>query len=370
MTLPPSYAATPPSKAVVALKILALLSLLYLFLVSITLMGDGLKMLGKDFIERFIASTSSAPVGLFIGILTTSIVQSSSTTTSIVVGLVGSGFMTLTQAIPIVMGANIGTSVTNTLVALGQIDNKVEFQRAFGAAVVDDIFNLLAVIVFLPLQVMFNFLGFSAQKMGSIFFTSSAIHFKSPLKMAVNPMCDLLEIICFHNGWVMLALAFVILILSLRFLMVVMKSLVMRKASKFFDEVIFRTPLMGMFFGMALTAVVQSSSVTTSLIVPLAGAGLVSLEQLFPYVLGANVGTTVTALMASLVTNNVAAVNVAFAHMLFNMFGILMFMPLKFIPIGLAKKLAAQTVRSKLVPLAYILIVFFIIPIVLIQLLR
>ena len=370
MTQPPSFEPHPESPFRIGFKIFALFGLVYFFLVSITFMGDGLKLLGKDFVQNFIASTSNASVGLFIGILTTSIVQSSSTTTSIVVGLVGSGFMNIQQAIPIVMGANIGTSVTNIIASLGHIGNKEEFRRAFGAATVHDIFNVLAVIVFFPLQVKFNFLGHSAQLMSSLFEKTGGFHFTSPLHLIVTPMSSLLAKMCFHNGWIIIIVSFVILILSLRCLMVVMKSLVMKKASLFFDRVIFRTQFVGMFFGMVLTAIVQSSSVTTSLVVPLAGAGLITIEQIFPYTLGANVGTTVTALLASLVTANISAITVAFAHLLFNIFGIILFMPVKFIPIYLARTLADQTLRSRLIPIGFIIIVFFIIPLILIRFLR
>ncbi len=86
-----------------------------------------------------------------------------------------------------------------------------------------------------------------------------------------------------------------------------------------------------------MTLVVQSSSVTTSLIVPLAGAGIVKLKKIFPYTLGANIGTTGTALLAALATGHPIAVTAAFAHLLFNIFGIVIFYPLRFIPIRLAE---------------------------------
>ncbi|TKJ40234.1 hypothetical protein CEE37_07875 [candidate division LCP-89 bacterium B3_LCP] len=351
-------------------RIFLLLGLVYLFLVSISLMGAGLKALGLDFTQRVIASTSSAFVGLFIGILVTSIVQSSSTTTSIVVGLVGSGMMSLDQAIPIIMGANIGTSVTNILVSMGHLRVKPELERAFGAAVVHDIFNVFTVILILPLQFKFDILGKSANFMAQIFEKSGGLQFVSPLKLIVKPAVELLEGVLAGNAWFVIALSLVILFLSLRYIVKVMKSLVMTRITVFFNKVIFRSPLVGIFFGMLFTAVVQSSSVTTSLIVPLAGAGLVTLEQVFPFTLGANIGTTITALMASLVTQNPAAVAVAFAHLLFNIFGIIIFLPLKIIPITVAKKFAALAVKNRAYPILFILLVFLIIPLLLIQIMR
>ncbi len=348
-------------------KIVALLLLVYFFLVSISLMGSGLKALGLDYTKNVIANTSNAFVGLFIGILVTSIVQSSSTTTSITVGLVGSGLMTLQQAIPIVMGANIGTSVTNTLVSMGHLRVKPELQRAFSAAVVHDVFNVLTVIVFFPLQLRFNILGGAAQFLAGVFEQSGGLKFVSPLKLIVNPTVDLLEVILQDIGWLIVAVALLILFVSLRYIVKVMKSLVLHRLTVFFNKVIFRTPLIGIISGLICTAIVQSSSVTTSLIVPLAGAGLVTLEQVFPFTLGANIGTTVTALMASLVTQNATAVAVAFAHLFFNIFGIAVFLPLKAAPIFLAKKMGALAVRNRVYPILFIIITFLIIPLLLIK---
>lgn len=323
---------------------------------------------GEDFIRNLLASTSNPSVGLFIGILVTSIVQSSSTTTSITVGLVGCGMMSLEQAIPIVMGANIGTSITNTLVSLGHLRIKPELERAFGAAVVHDIFNLLSVLVYFPLQLRFNLIGRSAEFLAGVFDKAGGMHFTSPLKLIVKPAAHLVETAAAHNGWVVAVIALALLFASLHFVVKLMKSLVMKRFSVFLDRVIFRTPLLGIFFGMLITAVVQSSSVTTSLIIPLAGAGLITLEQVFPYTVGANIGTTITALMASMVTENRTAITVAFAHLLFNLYGMALFLPLKVVPITLARKMAYLSSKSRLFPLGFVLLVFIIIPLLLIKL--
>jgi sodium-dependent phosphate cotransporter len=127
------------------LNLLFFLFFLYLFFLSIELLGSAFKGFGKGFAEQLIAATSNPFTGLFIGLLSTSIVQSSSLTTSIVVGMVASGTITIQNAIPFVMGANIGTTITNIIVAMGYITRKNEFQRAFAAATVHDFFNMLSV---------------------------------------------------------------------------------------------------------------------------------------------------------------------------------------------------------------------------------
>ena len=146
----------------VIVKVIAVIGLLYLFLLSISLMGAAFKGFGKGFAENLIQTTSNPFVGLFIGILATSLVQSSSTTTSITVGLVAAGGLDVTRAIPIIIGANIGTSVTNTLVSVGHISRPEEFKRAFSAATVHDFFNLIAVVIIFPIQLATNFLGRAA----------------------------------------------------------------------------------------------------------------------------------------------------------------------------------------------------------------
>ena len=106
------------------------------------------------------------------------------------------------------------------------------------------------------------------------------------------------------------------------------------------------------------------------MVVPLAGAGILTIQQIFPYTLGANIGTTVTAFLASLATNNIAAITVAFAHLLFNTLGTVIIFPIRFIPIALANTLAKYSIKSKFIPLFYILIMFFLLPIFLIYLTR
>jgi sodium-dependent phosphate cotransporter len=115
---------------------------------------------------------------------------------------------------------------------------------------------------------------------------------------------------------------------------------------------------------------VQSSSITTSLVVPLIGAGVLSLHRVFPYMLGANIGTTITAFLASFVTGSHEAVSIAFAHLIFNVYGIAIFWPLKRIPIWLAEKLSELTMKSRLVPIVYILVMFFAVPGVIIYFMR
>ncbi|CAF3655824.1 unnamed protein product [Rotaria sp. Silwood1] len=146
---------------ILILRIIGLLALLYLFVCSLDLMSSafrliGGKITGKVFAEGAILSNPIA--GLMIGLLATVLVQSSSTSTSIIVSMVSSSILPVKRAIPIIMGANIGTSVTNTLVALTQSGKREEFSLAFAGATVHDMFNWLSVLVLLPIEIASNML--------------------------------------------------------------------------------------------------------------------------------------------------------------------------------------------------------------------
>jgi len=323
---------------------------IYAFLLSIKLLGHSFKLFGKGFAETLLTMTSNPFAGLLIGIVSTSIIQSSSTTTSIVVGLVAGGALSLNNAIPIIMGANIGTTITNTLVSLGHISNRIEFKRAFAAGVVHDFFNISAVIVLFPIELKFHLVEKTAKASESLFAHAGGMKMFNPLKYILNPVINLIDsLISFlpYKSIILTIISLVLLFTALTFLIKTIRSLVLDKLEIVIDKFLFRNDLIGFILGVLMTFIVQSSSVTTSLIIPLAGAGLISLRQIFPYTLGANIGTTGTAILAALATQNDIAVTVAFAHLFFNIYGILIFYPLKFIPIRLAEMVSGKASKSK-----------------------
>lgn len=348
----------------VALKLLATAGLLYIFILSITLLGESFKLFGSGFAETIFRATSNPVVGLMIGLLTTSLIQSSSTTTSIVVGLAASGVIGISEAVPMVMGANIGTSITNTIVSLGHLSRVEEFKRAFAGSVLHDFFNLCSVIVLLPLEMAFGIISRAAIAFEELLRGWGGLKFTSPIKAITKPAAKLILHETGDVGWIGALIALLMLFFALRYIVKILRSLVLSRVERFFQRYIFRTPALGLLLGLFITVIVQSSSVTTSLSVPLLGAGVLSLHQIYPYLLGANVGTTITAFLASFAAtgSTAAAVSVAFAHLLFNVYGIVIFWPLQRIPIYLARTLAALTTRSRLVPILYIVTVFFLIP--------
>ena len=329
-------------------------------------MGGSLKLFGKDFSESLIATTTNPVVGLFIGILSTSIIQSSSSTTSIVVGMVAAGALTIENAIPIIMGANIGTSITNIIASLPQIKRDNEFKRAFGSAIVHDFFNVLSVLVLFPLQLFTNFLGFLALEMEKVFAGVGGLNFLNPVKAITKPVVEIISVYFVDIPWLMLIVSILLLFIALKYMVSSLKIIVVSRAKDWFDQYLFKTALRAFTVGIILTIMVQSSSITTSLVVPMAGAGLLTLEQIFPYTLGANIGTTITAILAALVTGSPAAVTVAFSHLIFNICGIIIWWPFKTVPVTLARNFAEYSTRYKIVPVGYVLIVFFIIPLIVI----
>ncbi|KAM7419122.1 hypothetical protein PAMA_016307 [Pampus argenteus] len=142
-------------------KVILLLGFLYIFICSLDILSSAFQLVGGKtagdiFQDNSVLSNPLA--GLVIGVLVTLLVQSSSTSSSIVVSMVSSGLLTVQLAVPIIMGTNIGTSVTNTLVAMTQAGDRSTFRRAFAGATVHDFFNWLSVLVLLPLEVATGYL--------------------------------------------------------------------------------------------------------------------------------------------------------------------------------------------------------------------
>ena len=358
----------------ILVNVLILLGLLYIFLFSIAMFGAAFKLVGKGFSEQLIATTTNPVVGLMIGLLATSLIQSSSSTTSIVVGMVAGGALTVTNAVPIIMGANMGTTVTNTLVAMTSMNRRAEFQRAFAGATMHDFFNLMSIAILFPLEQATHFLQRSATWLSTALVGAEGTEFPNPIKAVTKPVVHDVKVLLVEKldlpdsvaATVMVVLALAGIFFALTFLSKVLKALVLSRAEGAFTRNMRRSGLVAMAMGLAVTVGVQSSSITTSLLVPLIGAGIVPLEAAFAATLGANIGTTVTALLASM-TGTPAAVTVALVHLLFNICGILIIYPVPYlrkIPMRLARGLAAQTARRRWFAVAYMVSVFFVMPLI------
>ena len=357
------------------------LALLYLFLTGVELLSGGFKTMGKGFVDGLFESVSNPIGGLFVGLLATVLVQSSSVSTSVIVGLVASGVVSSGDAVPMIMGANLGTTVTNTLASLGHVRRDIEFRRAFAAATVHDFFNILAVAVFLPIELATGYLSDSASWITERVVGTSGASFKSPLKAAVKKPAgivkDLLDDLGASGNWkggLMIIIGLAFIFLALAYITRNMRLLVADRVEAAINRALGAgSGIVAILLGALITISVQSSSITTSVLVPLAASGVLTLENIYPVTLGANVGTTVTALLASLATGNPAAVTVAIVHTLFNISGILVFYPLQAlrrIPIRLANGLSDIAVEHRSTAIAYAVGMFVVVPLLGVLLLR
>lgn len=479
---------------------------LYVFLIGLDLMGSSFKVLGGRGASSMFEAVDNPLAGLMTGILATVLVQSSSTSTSIVVALVGEGGLTVKNGIPIIMGANIGTSVTNTIVSMGSVGDKIMLERAFAGATVHDMFNMLTVLVLLPLEAL---IGAIQGEGGILYWITKGIAeallegsegdplFESPISIITGPIadgilkadkyviyaltldepktfstvpanfkngtcsgrrmsasnetfdesptrsllnrrsdrrlaedcskytclsstldkqfkkisessykklhkcsaylqttqCSTSQKVCYLDGQAFydkkvkdgrlikggfvkgagdggggiigLILSLILLTLGLIGLSKSLQMIFMGSAKKI---IVYATKLNGyiaILIGIVITIIVQSSSVTTSALTPLCGVGVLPLDKMLPLTLGANIGTTCTAFIASMVTFKVDAVQIALCHLFFNIVGILIWYPIppmRQIPLTAAKKLGLYAAFFRLVPLIYILVMFVLAP--------
>ncbi len=355
----------------IALRALYLGALLYGFFIGLDMMGLAFKLFGKGFAEELIARTTNPFVGLFIGILATTLVQSSSTTTSMTVGLVVAGALTVEGAVPIIMGANIGTSVTNTLVSLAHVTRREEFARAFSGATVHDFFNWITVLILFPLELVTGFLTGISHFLTDVLQGVGGIQLFNPLRAIVRPVADRIADWTGGSGALTLILAILLLIGCLKKLVDLLKTLMSGRAEEVLHRTMFRSSFAAILAGTVITIMVQSSSITTSVIVPLLGAGVITLRQAFPLTVGANIGTTVTAMLAALSLGSPAGVIVAFHHILFNVSGAVVVygVPVvRRIPLGLAGATGRIAGRARWLAAVYIVGLFYGLPLLMLTL--
>ncbi len=315
-----------------------MLVLLYVFLVGVSLLECGIAGLGEGFQSGLLENVANPISGLFAGILFTVLVQSSSVSTATIVGLVGSGTLSVELAVPMIMGANIGTTVTNTLASLGSIRRSDEFRRGFAAATVHDFFNLFAVAVLLPIELLTGFLSESAEWLTERLRGGSVTELgSSPVKRrrrrtgrrrssrssTASPVGWPL-----HRAWRCWSSGSACIFLALGQITRNMRQLVAGSVERAMNRVVGRGGgAIGIVVGIAVTVAVQSSSITTSILVPLVAAGVLTLPNAYPITLGANVGTTITALIASLAVLRPEGLTIALVHTLFNVAALALLYP-------------------------------------------
>lgn len=367
-----------PPWARTTIRVALTLFFLYLFLVAIKALESGISYFGSEFIDQIFVAVENPLTGLAVGILATVLVQSSSATTSMMVGLVAAGVLSFEAAVPMMMGANMGTTVTNTLAALGHLRQGAYFERAFAAATLHDYFNLLSVVVFLPLEMAFGLISRMSLFLADMFdgilpeVSSGESLIGNALTAPIDMVTEALVARGWESatGWVLLGMGLALLFLSLWMITQNMKAVMSGRIENAINGLLSKGGGMSaLMVGLLVTVAVQSSSITTSILVPLAAAGVLSLANAYPITLGANVGTTLTALLAALATDSSAALAVAMSHLVFNVIGIVAFYPwppLRNLPIHLSVLTARVAVQRKSFVAVYVIGLFLVAPLVII----
>ncbi|WP_422359070.1 Na/Pi symporter [Reichenbachiella sp.] len=349
--------------------ILSISVALFVFLWSLDLMTGTFHVIGNETVIKILSITSNPFISLFIGLFITAVIQSSSTSTSLIVAVVASGGMTLENAVPMIMGANIGTTLTSTIVSLSYITDNKAFKNAIATGVMHDFFNIMTVMILFPLEYYYHLLSKLSTSVASIFNLSNI-----PTKTGQDSSSGLFDII---NGFLIKSIDYkIILVLiacatlfaSIKIISKIISKRMIGASDERFQEVFFKRKLNSFGLGTMLTAGIQSSSITTSIIVSLGATGKVQQSKIFPYIVGANIGTTITALIAAF-NKSEAALSIALVHFLFNLIGTLIFLLIPYLrqlPIYYARKFGFMTMQYKVIGFFYILFVFFILPLALI----
>lgn len=347
--------------------LLVIFSLL-LFIFAIDLLTVAMGRLNNDVARDIIQATRNPFISLFVGLLVTALIQSSSTVTASIVAIVASGNMTLQQAVPMVLGANIGTTLTSTLVSFTFLTKNKEFKRALSSGISHDLFNILNVLILFPLELYFNFLSKTAEKLAKVFVSGDNLTetFEYNRIFTRNLTEWIVERI--NIPFLSTLLAIFLVFFSIKVMTTSVYRTFVLDTFQDISKVIFKNSGVSFIYGIFFTAAVQSSTVTTCLVVPLVANRRVSLAKSFPFIIGANIGTTITAIIASMYKTE-AAIALAIVHVLFNSIGALIFLPfpeIRQIPIRLAEFMGSTAAKNRIFGFAYILLTFFIIPFLLI----
>ncbi|UJR15386.1 hypothetical protein I4U23_002334 [Adineta vaga] len=416
------------------LRLFGFITSLYIFIVTLDLMTSAFILLSRSTFAQIFQSRiflKNPIVGLMFGILITTILQSSSTVTSIIVAMVGSGILEdIRSVIPMIMGANIGTSITNTLVAFSQIGNRNEFSRSFSSGVLMDVFNYLTTLILLPLEVfidritinsdIFHQGGYLARISGSI---ATTIPEKQGtdiqlLKTITKPLTKLIiqidgnimisydtnqtigKLYCNDDrsikcrylfrsmienlgdntvGIILLICSLIILTGILLIMVKLLKSLIIGVIDDTLKKILYiksygwKEYCLGYVFilvGIVGAILVQSSSVFCSILTPLVGLQVVSLERNYELTIGANIGTTITALLASLTQTGLffrQSIQIALTHFFFNLSGCIlwyMFPYFRRYPIYLSRRIGDIVAKYRWFAFVYISIIFFVFPLI------
>lgn len=338
------------------------------FALSLEILGFALEKSVSSYIKQLVTNVTNPFIGFCFGVLATAILQSSSTITSLAVVLVATNTITLQNAIPIVFGSNIGTTFTCLVLSFSHFDKKSEFERGMTAALLHNLFNIICAMIFFSIE--FSLSGFSriSLLLGQQLKVIMGGGFNSvvnPFTYLITPLESALDKI--HPIGLLIA-SFCLVYTSLRAIVWFFSHQLQAYESKFFDSAKESNKYKTFLSGLSSTAIVHSSSTTTAFMIPLAATKKISLNTAFNFIIGANLGTTLTALSGSL-SKSETSISVAIVHVMFNFLGFIIFFyitPLNRFIQKLASSMARFFEKNRIYFVAYIVVIFFLIPFVLI----
>ncbi|CAD5208696.1 unnamed protein product [Bursaphelenchus xylophilus] len=418
----------------VILKLKILLLIIFCFICTLNLLTDAFKLLGVKGVGMTIKTSPLIlnPVSAsIIGMLCTLLFQNGSTLVSILVGMVASGLISVHHALPMIIGSEMGASLTNVLISMGQSGDRNKFRRSFAAATLNDAFNVLNYLTLLPLEICTGVIENLSGKMVKPLVGTHTGEIKT-LNMLTDPLLELIVHIdddainadiaaatdsdnstvpsgretfiyrcvnvttkilnpnCKYNhlfaysywsdaliGSILLTLAILSLIFCLVGIVQTMQSLLAGRVAVMVRQLLdqecpgpfkFLTGYIVMLFGVVVVFIVQSNSVFRSALTPLVGIGVVTLDRLYPLLLGANMGSSFTGILAALSSDPAKlrdTLQIALCETLCNVFGAIAFYPipcLRRIPMNIAMQLGDLTARYRWFALVYIFLFFFIMP--------
>lgn len=336
-----------------AVRWLTVLAAVGLMITAIYLIIQGVYGMGAGVVSTLFDLATNSLIGLLVGVLATAAIQSSSTTTTLTVAAVGSGAVPVAVAVPVILGANIGTTITALIVSFSYVGRRLEFQRAFGAASLHAGFNILFVAVMLPLELLFHPLqrlsdllsdllvgeGAAATATGGVVFSVF-----SPVVDLIGPQGLLGALFAPRvAALASIVLGTVLVLVAVRTLGAQLRTLMAAKTSSLIKRSSGASDVLGVATGTLVTMGVQASSVTVSSLGPFAAAQTLKPRELLTITLGANVGTTFMALLTALAVPGSLgsfAVQAALIHVLFNTIGtvlVLSIRPVRELLISLAQ---------------------------------
>jgi solute carrier family 34 (sodium-dependent phosphate cotransporter) len=359
-----------------ALGWFGVIGLIYLLICAVGIISRGFRGLGGDAAHSLFAFAGNPWVGLCVGVLATVLIQSSTTTTAITVSAVGTGALPIRGAVPIIMGANIGTTVTCTLVALTFVGNRNEFRRALAASTIHDFYNLLALLIFFPIELVWHPIEHISGHLTNAVYGTSWIPDPNRFDLVsdtTRPLVNGVRDVTGHLAGTLgplftIVIGALLILVVVRYLGTLLKLLLVGRARDVLTKAIGRRPYVGMAAGAGVTALTQSSTITQSVLVPFAGAGILTPRQIYPVTVGANLGTTFTALFAAFAVEGADArigLQAAFVHLVYNVFSIvaIFVIPiLRPVPLWCAERLAAIAVYRKWLIAVYLIAVFIVAP--------